>query len=371
MARIKSVLAIGGGLLTAGGAVWFARRKADATTDAIKQAVSGKGAPAPSLPPSAHGTAAASGVGVNLRLTGYWPFTARADERKLEGGVNDRKGRPLHTVEDFFAGRADHVSLSGDDSIFPYGQRIDIPWGDRTIIGRVTDTGGHFRGAGKLIRVTGYEPIDVCVESSATKIPKILVNATLVPGDALDKAGRTVATSKLAQNRIAGLVDGRTAEDREALARALESELGGRPREELLAAGWAIRNRADRQGVSVHDLLAPSGYGAPSKSGGYASTRRVPTEIAFAVADDVLDAATSEDPTGGAIEFWVPSQQDKMHQFGDVYRAAVKAGDSAKSKRFQKYAGYLSEGEVRVQHAREGLGVLATVGIVELLGKVS
>ena len=87
-----------------------------------------------------------------VRCTGYWPFTARPDEQRMEGGTKDRKGYPLHTLEDFQAGRSDFVSVSGDYTIFPYGQRLEIAeWPG--VIFRVVDTGGHFYGPGKVYRL--------------------------------------------------------------------------------------------------------------------------------------------------------------------------------------------------------------------------
>lgn len=180
MKKSVSLLLVGGGA-TLGVGAFLALRKSAATTDAVEKAVSGA--------PGGRGI-------VKLRLTGYWPFTARPDEQRMEGAPVDRRSKPLHTVEDFLAGKADHVSLSGDDAIFPYGQRIDIPWGDRTIIGRVTDTGGHFRGAGKLYRTIGEEPIDVCVLSSETKIPNVHVSARIVAGDSFE-SGKLIATGGL------------------------------------------------------------------------------------------------------------------------------------------------------------------------------
>jgi hypothetical protein len=149
---------------------------------------------------------------VKLRLTGYWPFTARPDERKMEGGIFDRKmpkgfadkpdskqyqAHVLHTAEQHLADPIKHpfVSLSGDDAIWPYGQEIDIPWTDnKTLRGRVVDTGSHFRGAGKMYRTPGYEPIDVCVNSSQTKVP-LHVTAQIVGGSGL-KQPNLVAFNK-------------------------------------------------------------------------------------------------------------------------------------------------------------------------------
>lgn len=124
---------------------------------------------------------------IALRLTGYWPFSATASERKMEGGLHDRRGGDLHTIEDYFAGKSDHVSLSGDDAAWPYGQKVTFSWSDgRKVVGRVTDTGKNFRGSNKVYRAQGREPIDVCVASSSTKVP-VEVTATIIKGDSLDK----------------------------------------------------------------------------------------------------------------------------------------------------------------------------------------
>jgi hypothetical protein len=141
---------------------------------------------------------------ISLRLTGYWPMTAKSGEQAMEGGVHDRKGRPLHTVEDFFSGKSDHASLSGDDSAWPYGQKLLIPWVDgQTLVGRVTDTGGSFRGANKRYRIVGDEPIDVCVFSKTTKVPTE-VTAQIVRGDTLDKPGRDIVSSKFQGQTVVG-----------------------------------------------------------------------------------------------------------------------------------------------------------------------
>lgn len=140
------------------------------------------------------GIMAGSGV-IKLRLTGYWPASATEAEKKMEGGLTDRKGKPLHTVEDFFAGKSDFVSLSGDDAAWPYGQKVIFPWVDgRQVVGRIVDTGSHFRGSGKVYREEGYEPIDVCVASSSTQVPKEVM-AQIVVGDHLDKPDKMIATN--------------------------------------------------------------------------------------------------------------------------------------------------------------------------------
>lgn len=133
----------------------------------------------------------AAGGSVRLRLTGYWPWAAKTEaERKTEGAPVDRLGRPLHTLEDFLAGKSDHVSLSGDTAAWPYGQKLIINVGGRQIVGRVVDTGSHFRGAGKVYKETGAEPIDVCVFTRATAASWTdgkVVDAQIPAGDHWDK----------------------------------------------------------------------------------------------------------------------------------------------------------------------------------------
>jgi hypothetical protein len=170
-------LILSGGGLAAVVAAFFGYRKAEETKKATEAAVAGGGE-------------------IKLRLTGYYPFTAKESEKKMEGAPVDRKGGALHTVEDFFSGKSDHVSLSGDDSAFPFGQLITFPWSDgRTVKGRVTDTGSHFRGSQKAYRAMGNEPIDVCVYSKDTH-PPTFVTANIIKGDTLDKSGKEVAVSK-------------------------------------------------------------------------------------------------------------------------------------------------------------------------------
>ena len=180
-------LVVGGG---AGAlvAAFFAWRKSAQTTGAITKAL------APVGPNAPVGTTRPT-VSFDAMLTHYWPFKEglNAKERLMEGGVHDSNSQPLHTVEDFLAGKSDHVSISGDDEIFPYGQKVLIPWGNQTLVGRVTDTGDHFRGFQKVYRAVGREPLDVCVLSSANAPPNKKVTVQLVPGD--DWAARKKRTS--------------------------------------------------------------------------------------------------------------------------------------------------------------------------------
>lgn len=193
---------IGGGALAAG-AVWWAAHKSQQTVDVIREALKdtggfgGGGASSDWGDPSKGRFAA--------HLTGYWPFTAREDERKMEGGINDRRGNKLYTLEQHLADPVAHpyVSVAGDDEVFPYGQRLEISaWPGK--IFRVVDTGGHFRGAGKLYRVMGEEPLDICVDSSKTVVPKKNVTARIIPGDNFER-GKAVATAGIkSQNVVLG-----------------------------------------------------------------------------------------------------------------------------------------------------------------------
>jgi hypothetical protein len=382
-------LLIGGGLATLG-AIWLAVRKSTATTDYIERAVRGEDEPGMAkLGPRPVPT-------VNLHLTGYWPFKPGLTDaqRLMEGGVQGAavwqgkkaldpatgKRHNLVTVEQHLSDPSKYpfVSLSGDPEVWPWGQKILIPWIDgRTVVGRVVDTGANFKGLGKVYRVLGEEPIDVCVTSPKTKVPPS-VTAQIIPGDNF-AGGLPVAVAKIKAQNVQvsgfdaepGILEGRTQQDYEALARAIESELSGREREEQVAAAWAMRNRALQQGLSVYDMLAPRGeYGSPQKSGGYASTRRASTDASRKIAAEVLEAPQSLDASCNAIDFWIPSEQAKMRQLGDIQRAAVKSGDIVKATRYARYAGYGSEGDVRVQQARDGLCVLRAVGVVELLGRM-
>lgn len=188
-------LMIGGGVVlgTSVAALLLSRRTASQAKDAV-QGVS---------PPAAPGAANP----IKVHLTHYYPWDVRTDaERKMEGAPVDRKKNPLHTVEDYLAGKSDHVSLAGDYTIFPYGQKMLIPWGDKTLVGRVTDTGGHFHGMGKVFRVMGAEPIDVCVLSRDNHPPKSTVDAQVVVGDTLDASGAVAKLDKAGKPQVAGLI---------------------------------------------------------------------------------------------------------------------------------------------------------------------
>jgi hypothetical protein len=190
----SSIVLIGGGV-GAVFAAWFASRKSDETTDDILQALSEEPLAPGAVPPSKI---------VKVRATGYWPYSARPDERKMEGGLNDRKGKPIITLEmhQRDPSRYPYVSVSGDDAIWPYGQRIDVDAWPGSVF-RVVDTGSHFRGIKKIYRVAGYEPLDIAVDSSQTKVPK-LVSATIYPGDNFAKGKAVAAAGFKGQTVLSG-----------------------------------------------------------------------------------------------------------------------------------------------------------------------
>lgn len=157
-----------------------------------------------------------SGGTFEARLTGYWPFTASEAERKMEGGldgaamwrgrrvVDPKTGKRvrLHTLEQHLDSPSAHpfVAISADPEAFPFGQRIQMEkWPDAVF--RVVDTGGHFKGASKVYRALGKEPLDVCVDSKSTKVPSA-TTARVVRGDHYDKPGEEIAVSKFQGQRV-------------------------------------------------------------------------------------------------------------------------------------------------------------------------
>lgn len=159
-----------------------------------------------------------------VTLTRYYPRTTYAtpEEERMEGGLNDRLGRRNHTLEEHQADPAAHpyVSLAGDDAIFAYGERVIIPalgvpsaaWRAKAraaglsepldyYVARVVDTGGHFRGEGKVIRIPGREPLDVAMSAHDPNTPGILAAiARRLPYDTLTRTGakKTAGTGAIA-----------------------------------------------------------------------------------------------------------------------------------------------------------------------------
>jgi hypothetical protein len=354
----RSWAIIGTGIAAAGTAVlagvYFWRK--GQTVDAIQKAVAGE-----------------SGQTVKLRLTGYWPFAAKsAKEKLMEGGLKDRLGKPLHTLEMHQSNPTEHpyVSCSGDHTIWPYGQRLIIPELGANLVYRIVDTGSHFFGAGKVVRVSGYEPLDVCVASSETKVPK-LVQAYVVPGDHFAAKLKKGTVRDIAFEKLAGIVEGYTEDDLEALARMLASEFQKGTEEEMRAAAWATRNAAGIKSISIKDMLAPSDFGPQGGDRAFASTRLEATGETYELAGQVLDAVAEADPTGGACDFWKPEQQDRLKVAGDVYRAALKRNDGLLAGKYQAFRGYTKgASDMRSEYLKRGMRPIKTVGAIELMAKV-
>ena len=104
------------------------------------------------------------------RATAYYPNASQ-----LEGGFKDRVGKPLKTLQQFLNGDAAYVSVAMDSAAFKYGTRLRITeleakYG-RSIVFRVVDTGGAFRGRGRA-------RIDICVANRSASFDSS-VNRTL------------------------------------------------------------------------------------------------------------------------------------------------------------------------------------------------
>lgn len=123
-----------------------------------------KPSPAPSESPSPGGCCEKAWPGTHdgathlgIKGTGYFPFN-----NAMEGGTNDRMGRPLKTVQAFLAGKADAVTVAMDYKIAPYGAKLCSPelnkrYGKPLPL-ELKDTGGAFYGR-------KWERADLCTAS--------------------------------------------------------------------------------------------------------------------------------------------------------------------------------------------------------------
>jgi 3D (Asp-Asp-Asp) domain-containing protein len=98
----------------------------------------------------------------------------------MEGGYLDRKGKPLHTLQSYLAGKSPYVSVAMDSKAFKYGQPLRIPelekkYG-RPIDFRVVDTGGAFKGRGTsridIATANSRASHDATVNGPLTLIPQ-------------------------------------------------------------------------------------------------------------------------------------------------------------------------------------------------------
>jgi hypothetical protein len=103
--------------------------------------------------------------------TGYYPHNDHTQGGFYDERSSKKDPRPLHTLQDFLAGKTNEVTVAMDDKV-PYGQKITIPEMDDKYRARLNelgydhipfvkkDSGSHFVGK-------GYSAIDICVKTKA------------------------------------------------------------------------------------------------------------------------------------------------------------------------------------------------------------
>lgn len=103
-------------------------------------------------------------------------------------------------------------------------------------------------------------------------------------------------------------------DDVDALSRMITSENGADKPIVRIAVAWAAKNEAARRGISVAQLVMPTGVpGAQGTPGhGYASTSKPASAEDERIAYDVL-SGKEPDPTDGAIQFDAPRTQRVLH----------------------------------------------------------
>lgn len=106
-------------------------------------------------------------------------------EKAMEGGNYDRKGNPLHTLQDFISCLVPWVSIAMDVQAFPYGTYLTSPTLSIAlgipILFRVVDTGSAFRHK-------GTSRIDICTASRLHSL-QMSVNGEHVFQPLLDNTG--------------------------------------------------------------------------------------------------------------------------------------------------------------------------------------
>jgi hypothetical protein len=120
-----------------------------------------------------------------------------------------------------------------------------------------------------------------------------------------------------------------------ALARAIQSEAGGQPQRAQIAVGWTIQNYADahKGGDILSAVLGSASVFGPQGTGGrgYVASSKAPTSATLALAAQIV-AEQIGDPTGGAINFDSPHEQDREFAAGtskkDAARVAVDRQNS-------------------------------------------
>jgi hypothetical protein len=135
-----------------------------------------------------------------------------------------------------------------------------------------------------------------------------------------------------------------------ALARILRSEAGSGSPAERAAIAWCARNRAAKQRRTIFQMVCEPHCGPQSENGGRLrpfSSAKAPTREDLDLAEAVLRATLSADPTGGATSALVPALQDRL----------VAEGAPGYTKTYE---------EVRARWIKGGLTPLGRVGRWEL-----
>lgn len=103
--------------------------------------------------------------------------------KKSEGGLNDRTGKPLQTLQQYLSGSAPYVSVAMDSALnkqYPYGTVIHIPAlekkynGGKPIEFHFVDTGGSFIGTDRhpldgQAKPRGLTAIDIATDCKFMK----------------------------------------------------------------------------------------------------------------------------------------------------------------------------------------------------------
>lgn len=100
------------------------------------------------------------------------------------------------------------------------------------------------------------------------------------------------------------------ADDGEALARVIHSEVGSSSLQYRVHVAWATRNLAESRHQTVAAMVcSPCG---PQEAGRPVSSRQAATDSDRELARSVLAAPRILDPTGGATQFVDPALQDEL-----------------------------------------------------------
>jgi hypothetical protein len=156
----------------------------------------------------------------NLTPYGYIS-NATLNASAMEGGPKSADSKALISLEQHLADPSTYpyVSVSGDLiekinplGVWPYGQRLSIDAFPGAVF-RVVDIGHHFAnvalpGWGKVYRVTGHEPLDICINAPGSTVFTNPATVTIYPGDVLPATGGlsnsgTVNTSGIAGQQVA------------------------------------------------------------------------------------------------------------------------------------------------------------------------